>query len=454
MNSSSAASAPAPTASGAPVGWWGDIRLFCNILRHRLGEDRISQQAAALAYNTLFSLLPVLVLALVVISMVLSKKDVFHQETLFLHKLGLSQLQNRSASHAHSRLFLRTITGQIEKMRAVLQSPGTGVAGFAVLFWSAMNLMRSMEDAVNRIYRVRRKRPWTRRLTLYWCVLTLGPLGIAASLFVSAKLISLATSLAAHKFILEPASALVGFAGDGLLLFLFYKIIPNTFVRWRSAAIGAIFAAIFWEIGKYGFGLYVRYLAGYGKWYGNLGLIPLFMFWIFLTWSFVLLGLEIAFLHQYRRTLRRRFIHYHGSQNFLVDTRWILPLAVLLVRRFEEGRKLDAQSAAGELGISPEAAEQLLDSLSAAKLAYAWEEDQSVQYVLIRDPRRITADELLRAVADCCHTVAESFHAAPENNPVLRTPLLVELYAQERRWHQSNTLAALAGSREKSGESR
>ena len=451
MNSSSAASAP---VSGVPVGWWCDIRLFCNILRHRLGEDRISQQAAALTYNTLFSLLPVLVLALVVISMVLSKQDVLSQETLFLHKLGLSQLQNRSAAHAHSRLFLRTITGQIEKMRAVLQSPGTGVAGFAVLFWSAMNLMRGMEDAVNRIYRVRRKRPWTRRLTLYWCVLTLGPLGVAASLFVSAKLITIATSLAAHKFILEPASALVGFAGDGLLLFLFYKIIPNTFVRWRSAAIGAIFAAIFWEIGKYGFGLYVRYLAGYGKWYGNLGLIPLFMFWIFLTWSFVLLGLEIAFLHQHRQTLQRCFTHYHGPQNSLVDARWILPLAVLLVRRFEDGRKLDAPSAASELGISLEAAEQLLNALAAAKLAYAWEEGPSVQYALTRDPRRITADELLRAAADRCHTVAESLHAAPKNDHVLRTPLLVELHARERQWHQSNTLAALAGSGEKSGESR
>ena len=173
--------------------WFINLRIGWKILRTRMADDRTGQQAAAMTYNTLFSLLPVMVLLLVVMSLVLAKNQIQHEEMSFVHRLGLSQLSNRGGSGATTKpqFIVQTIIKQIDKMRSVLRSPGTGVVGFITLLWAAISLMNVIENAFNHIYRVTEKRPWPRKFTLYWCVLSLGPLAVAASLFASAKFIAL-----------------------------------------------------------------------------------------------------------------------------------------------------------------------------------------------------------------------------------------------------------------------
>ena len=88
-----------------------------------------------------------------------------------------------------------------------------------------------------------------------------------------------------------------GIAGFVLLL-LAYKLMPNTHVRFRPAAWGAAVAAILWALSRWGFGLYVGKALPYMKLYGALGLIPLFLFWLYLTWLIVLFGMELAYTLQ------------------------------------------------------------------------------------------------------------------------------------------------------------
>jgi membrane protein len=447
--------------------WIANSIMALRLLRRRIEEDRHSQQAAAMTYNTLFSLLPTLVLILVVMSMVLSSDQVATQETALMEMLGLSQLEmrqvhpheagmttqpnssaatapaNSSEDHNDAQLLTNTLTKTVDNMRSVLQQPGTGIVGFAVLLWGAISLMNVIETAGNRIYRVTEKRPWTRRLTLYWCVLTIGPLGVAASLYFSAKFVAATDSISTGRHVVGFFTILLSNAGDWLLIFILYKLIPNTHVRWISAAIGALLATVLWELGKFGFGLYVHYLSGYGKWYGNLGLIPLFMFWVYLTWNFLLLGLEVAFVHQYYSVLKRRFVLNRGFNAPLIDAKWILPLSILLVRRFEQGKKTTIDNAADELGVTLETTEQLLDALQQAGLVYAMGSIPR-QFVLARAPEKITVEELLHAVANRCHTVAEAAMASPADNQFLHNPAMSELYNLEHNWHHTHTLASLA----------
>ncbi len=254
------------------IRWLTNLRIGWQILRARMADDRTGQQAAAMTYNTLFSLLPVIVLLLVVMSLVLTTDQIRQQEMSFVHRLGLSQLSNRGGNGATTKpeFLVQTIIKQIDKMRSVLRSPGTGVVGFITLLWAAVSLMNVIENAFNHIYRVSEKRPWPRKFTLYWCVLSLGPLAVAASLFASAKFIALAGSLHVGAGVFTPFGILVSYAGDWILIFVIYKLIPNARVRWQAAAIGALAATLLWEAGKYGFGFYVHDVAGYGKWYGNL----------------------------------------------------------------------------------------------------------------------------------------------------------------------------------------
>jgi len=452
---------------------WHRWRAFfttpLKILLHRVEEDRLSQQAAAMTYNTLFSLLPTIVLALVVMSMILSSDQVETQETALMEKLGLGELQMRHVeSHSeptangpdtaattypataprnqyNTPLLMNTLTNTINEMRRLLQQPGTGIVGFAVLLWGAISLMIVVETACNRIYRVTERRPWPRRLTLYWCVLTVGPLAVAASLFFSAKFVAATATVspAEGSGLASVVTILISNAGDWLVIFILYKLIPNTNVNWKSAAIGALLATVLWELGKFGFGLYVHYLAGYGKWYGNLGLIPLFMFWVYLTWIFLLLGLEAAFVHQYYSVLKRRFTLNRGFNTPLVDTKWILPLSVLLVRRFEQGKKTTIDNAADELGVSLDTAEHLLGALQQAGLVHSLPGIPR-QFVLARAPEKILVDELFGALANRCQMVMEAAHAAGADNPLLNNPAITELQNLEHNWSHSHTLANLA----------
>ncbi len=432
--------------------WVNNLRIGWKILRGRMTDDRTGQQAAAMTYNTLFSLLPVMVLLLVVMSLVLAKDQIHHEEMSFVHRLGLNQLSNRGGGGATTKpqFIVQTIIRQIDKMRTVLRSPGTGVVGFITLLWAAISLMNVIETAFNHIYRVTEKRPWPRKFTLYWCVLSLGPLAVAASLFLSAKLVSIAGSLHLGAAIFEPFGILISYAGDWALIFVIYKLIPNATVRWKAAAIGALAATFLWEAGKYGFGFYVHDLAGYGKWYGNLGLIPLFMLWIFLTWNFLLIGLEIAFIQQFFPVLKRRYIMSRGLRTTLTDSRWILPLAILMVHRFQEGKKLTAEGAANELGLALEPAEEMLVSLVKAGLILVAGTEPK-QYVLARAPEHISVAEIMHAASDRCHTVSDSIPSSDEAH-VLRRPRLREFYDLESQWGRKHTLADLAAVTINSGQ--
>ncbi len=424
--------------------WFINLRIGWKILRTRMADDRTGQQAAAMTYNTLFSLLPVMVLLLVVMSLVLAKNQIQHEEMSFVHRLGLSQLSNRGGSGATTKpqFIVQTIIKQIDKMRSVLRSPGTGVVGFITLLWAAISLMNVIENAFNHIYRVTEKRPWPRKFTLYWCVLSLGPLAVAASLFASAKFIALAGSLHVGAAIFTPFGILISYAGDWILIFVIYKLIPNARVRWQAAAIGALAATFLWEAGKYGFGFYVHDVAGYGKWYGNLGLIPLFMLWIFLTWNFLLIGLEVAFIQQFFPVLKRRFLMSRGQKTTLTDSRWILPLAILMVHRFQDGKKVTAEAAANELGLALEPAEEMLASLARSGLVLAVG-SQPRQYVLAKAPENISVEEIMHVASDRCHTIADTMLTTDETH-VLRRPRLREFYDLESQWGKKHTLAELA----------
>ncbi len=446
-----------PTSTGNPpdshesrlksMRWFNHIVAFWQILRGRMADDRITQRAAALTYNTLFSLLPTLVLALVIMSLVLSGRQIQHEETEMIQRLGLNQMQTRGGSATQPSLFVNTIISQIQTMRSVLKSPTTGIVGFITLLWGAVSLMLVIEAAFNDIYRVTTKRPWARKFVLYWSVLSLGPLAVVFSLFLSAKLFAMAESLRAAGAVFTPVSIVISYAGDWILFLVFYKLIPNTNVKFRAAATGALAATFLWEFGKYGFGLYVKDLAGYGKWYGNLGLIPLFMFWIYLTWNFVLMGLEVAFITQYYGVLKRRYVLGRGFHTPLIDARWVLPVGVLLVQRFRQGRKISADQASAELGLPLEATTHLLAALVKAGLVHQLD-GLPPQFVLAKSPEEITVEELLRAASERCQMLSDSSLAAPANDPLLRTAKLVELHDTEREWHRRHSLAALAAEQE------
>src|SRR5262249_277001 len=147
---------------------------------------------------------------------------------------------------------------------------------------------------------------------------------------------------------------------------------PDTHVRWRPAVSSAFLVALFWEFGKWAFGLYVRH-AVVNNVYGTLALLPLFMMWLYLTWSVVLIGLELPYMQQFWPLLKRKFFCTRAGARgtrgaSLSDLRWVLPLGALIGRRFSEGKPTAAYEAAEVLMLPNDVTSELLAALEKAGL--------------------------------------------------------------------------------------
>jgi membrane protein len=207
----------------------------------------------------------------------------------------------------------------------------TGLSILVMLF-SALSMMISIEDRLNRIFRVHQPRSWSSRLLLYWAALTLGPIlavgGIAVTSYVTAM-----PMLAGAYAQLGLGQRLLGvlpFVVTFVTLWLMYAAIPNCRVRRSDAAIGALIGAVLFEVARWGFTLFVSNAQTYQQIYGVLATIPIFLLWIYLSWVIAILGASVAAsLSAYE---------YHAPAQTLPEGAEFLGLMVVL-RHFVEAQR-------------------------------------------------------------------------------------------------------------------
>lgn len=463
-------------------GWWERLKLFVLILVTRFKEDQNFQQAAALAYNTLFSLLPTLVLALLVMSVVLGPPGRASRRASatspaaaiqaasssqpatqgggdlldgnngwgekvsrwVLNQLGLQQISIPVVRNGVTEtLDLSTlISHRIERVQELVQSPGTGLIAFSVLLYGVVSLLLVIERTFNSIYRAPKNRTWVRRFSLYTCLFFWGPIGVAGSIVLTQYMNGLAEAMPlVVDWFIRPLAFLAGFIVSWTMLVILYRLIPETYVRWRSAALGALVGAALWEIGKLLFGVYLRFSVGTRNWYGSIALAPLFMLWIYLTWNFVLLGLQVSYIQQYFEPLVRRMRYARRVSVPMADMRWVLPMGVLLYRKFKSGEAMRAEEAAETLGMPPDVAGQLIKGLQQAGLVHGVEDTEG--YALSRPPEEITAGQLLEAARNLCQVAADE-RCGDRAQRAMPLPGMRELAAMEEQWSANRTLASLA----------
>ncbi|WP_404379051.1 YihY family inner membrane protein [Caenispirillum salinarum] len=168
-----------------------------------------------------------------------------------------------------------------------------GVLGLAVI---ALLLLTTVEHAFNHIFRVSRARSLVGRFVVYWTVMTLGPLLLGASFSLSSWLLSLDDRTVSDvvNFAGGPLSAIAPFLLTLMAFTLFYMVVPNRRVRFKDALVGAAVAAAMFAALRFGFVIYVAQAQNYFTLYGALAALPLFLTWLFASWTVVLLGAVIT----------------------------------------------------------------------------------------------------------------------------------------------------------------
>lgn len=275
-----------------------------DLLRQYLANQGILN-AAALTYTTLFAVVPLMTVSYAMLAAVPSFQGVGEQIQGWVFDNFVP------ATGEVVKGYLAEFTTQARKLTAV---------GILFLFITSIMMMKNIEAALNRIWRVAEPRKGMSSFLLYWAVLSLGPVLIGFGLLLTSYLTSLplfysASELVGRSLMLALLPPVLSTAAFTLL----YAAVPNCNVPLRNAAMGALVAALLFEIAKRGFTFFVARFPSYELVYGAFAAVPMFLLWIYISWTLVLFGAEVS----------RALTIYHAQRRGRREPHFYTLLAVL-----------------------------------------------------------------------------------------------------------------------------
>jgi membrane protein len=251
---------------------WRRVRY----LIERFSADRCSENAAALTYMSLFALVPLLTVLYTMASALPAFQGVEQkmQAMLFQHLVPTSSRD------------IEQYVSDFSEQAKNLTGPG-----IAFLLVTAILMLRNIEHAFNNIWRARENRSPLSSFLLYWAVLTLTPLTIGLALGLSTYLASFAHALetldvlGVKALLVQVAPLVLSTLGFSLI----YAAIPNCPVPFKHALIGGAFTALAFHAAR---GVFTSLVVGSSITfiYGAFAAVPLFLLWLYVSWTIVLLG--------------------------------------------------------------------------------------------------------------------------------------------------------------------
>ncbi|MDQ2165840.1 MULTISPECIES: virulence factor BrkB family protein [Vibrio] len=254
--------------------------LFTRYLLSRMGHDRVNVNAGYLAYITLLSIVPMLTVLL----SILSSFSIFANVGMVIQDFVITHFVPAAGDVVREALL--EFIANTGKMTAV---------GGVFLFVAALMLISNIDKNLNYIWRVKDKRRMVLSFSMYWMVLTLGPILVGASIaatsyITSLKIIDSEALSGAYNLLLRWLPFILSFSAFVGL----YLLVPNKKVHLSHALVGAMVAAILFEFSKKGFAAYITQFPSYQLIYGALAAIPILFVWVYLCWMIVLVGAEVT----------------------------------------------------------------------------------------------------------------------------------------------------------------
>ncbi len=357
---------------------------FTGYVLHRFNADGCFAASGALSYAALVSLVPLAVIALGTLSVVPIFSQLHDEILALVFKYFVPSIGEQAG------WWFRAFANSAAQTTAI------GVVGIAA---TGVLLLATVEDQLNLIWRVTAPRPWGQRVLAYWALITLGPLlvGLSLSLSTYFEIAARRVGFGQEAFVWLESGWLHGIARviPALLEFtaatLLYWLIPNCAVRWRDATRGALVAAAAVEILKIGFAVYIGAMSYYQTVYGALAAIPIFLLWMYISWTVVLLGAEVAAaLPLWRIDERVGNISAGGVRLGLS-----LALLAVLARGQRTGYVSTTQALATELGVATTIIDEHMKPLAEAGFAA---HTQAGNWVLAWNPETATLRDLYDAL--------------------------------------------------------
>lgn len=252
-------------------------------------EDKASRIAAALAYYTVFSISPLLVIAIAIAG------AFFGQQTA--QDQIIDQLTDLVGKDAVKPILLALDNISQPEIRGI-----ASLISIAVLLLGASGIFAQLQDALNTVWKVK-PQPGQgvgifirKRISSFLMVLAIGFL-----LILSLILSAIVSALSKYRTDFLPGSAILWENLDfivslGLMTFLFclmFKYVPDVKIAWKDVIVGSVITALLFLFGKFLLGVYIS-KGSLGSAYGAAGSLIVFLAWVYYSAQIVLLGAEFT----------------------------------------------------------------------------------------------------------------------------------------------------------------
>lgn len=266
-----------------PKGIGYRLLRFGHIVVRGFREDGIRLHAASLTYYTLIALIPLLAVSLAML------------KGLGYDKQLEQFLVDYFAAYPDE---LRNFIDEIMTALKAADFASIGAVGVVMLFIAVIGVLNRIEDTFNHIWSIERSRSWLRNATNYTAIMVIVPLALVVAISLVARL-QLGDEETTRRL-----SSLVPFVVTWLAFSFLYQAMPNTNVKFIAALAGGFWAALLWWLWLRFYITFQPAVNRYNVIYGTLAVFPIFLIWLFVNWSIILLGAKLTFAVQNSKSYR------------------------------------------------------------------------------------------------------------------------------------------------------
>lgn len=253
---------------------YGHLKLFTGSF---IDKD-LTFYAASLSFYTLFTIIPLLLIVLTLFTSLPNFANYYEkiQEFIFSNLMPV----NSEAMMEHVNVFLQN-------------SVEMSMVSFAMIIVSSLLFFQNFEYIANKIFHAQKRAFW-QSVTTFWTLLTLTPLGLGVSFYITGYVANLMSSseYTSGIDILPYIPYLIIWA----LFFLIFQISANTKIYARASAISSFVISIVFSISKNAFIYYVFYNKSYTTMYGSFSIVIFLILWIYLSWIIFIYGLKLCYM--------------------------------------------------------------------------------------------------------------------------------------------------------------
>jgi len=257
----------------------GKLRYIFRHVKFFIGtfiDKELTLFAASLSFYTIFTIIPLLLIMLTLLTSLPSFAE--HYVTIKTFIFSNLMPVNSEAMMGHIDGFLENST----KM---------GMIGLIMVLVASLLFFKNFEYIANKIFHAKPRTLWE-SITTYWTMLTLTPIALGASFYITGYIVTLmaSNSLTSGLDILPLVPYIIIWA----LFFLLFQISANVKVNPKASLISSFLVSIVFSISKNAFIYYVFLNKSYTTMYGSFAILMFLFLWIYVSWIIFIYGLKLC----------------------------------------------------------------------------------------------------------------------------------------------------------------